>query len=273
MPESSEISNLGSAVAVTWPSLVVWGFIAARWLKGQPALPMEPRDPPGWHPGGVAFAFPVVIAVHLLAQAMLTYPETPDISSVRSESIRMAAEAIALVALLALGAPLRAADFGVCRRRIPSDVGIGVLGFLAALLPVLIVNLTVNALGWRAEGARHQFFDILFAAEGYATLLWIALAVVVLAPLTEELFYRVILQGWLETQISPRAAWLFVALMFSIVHSEPGRPDALPILPLALILGYVYQRRHSYVAVVVTHSLFNAINLALALWQEQGAPG
>jgi membrane protease YdiL (CAAX protease family) len=34
---------------------------------------------------------------------------------------------------------------------------------------------------------------------------------------------------------------------------------------LALILGYIYYRLRSYVALVVAHALFNAMNIALAL--------
>jgi len=39
----------------------------------------------------------------------------------------------------------------------------------------------------------------------------------------------------------------------------------LPLVPLALILGYVYYRRHSYLSVVLLHALFNGANLWLAL--------
>jgi membrane protease YdiL (CAAX protease family) len=154
-------------------------------------------------------------------------------------------------------------------RRLPGDAALGVAGFLAAWLPVVGVSALVEWLGWRAEGARHPFLRILEASPGIAAVLAIGIAVVLLAPLTEELLYRVILQGWLESRMSPRAALVFVALIFSIVHSQDGRPDALPLLPLALVLGYVYQRRHSYPAVVVLHGLFNAVNLALAVAHQE----
>jgi membrane protease YdiL (CAAX protease family) len=79
------------------------------------------------------------------------------------------------------------------------------------------------------------------------------------------LLYRVVIQGWLESRITPRAAIIFVSILFAAIHSESGRPDALPILPLALILGYVYHRRHSLLAAFTLHATFNAANLALAL--------
>ena len=38
-----------------------------------------------------------------------------------------------------------------------------------------------------------------------------------------------------------------------------------PLLPLSLVLGCVFERRHNYATVVVIHGLFNATMLALAL--------
>ena len=52
------------------------------------------------------------------------------------------------------------------------------------------------------------------------------------------------------------------AALFCAIHSFP---DALALAPLALILGFMYQQRQCYVTVVVTHSLFNATTVVLAL--------
>jgi membrane protease YdiL (CAAX protease family) len=84
----------------------------------------------------------------------------------------------------------------------------------------------------------------------------------VLAPLVEELIYRVVLQTWLQKIAPPREALIAVAIIFAAVHRLP---DALPLLPLALILGYVYQQRRSFLTIVLIHMLFNAVNLILAL--------
>jgi membrane protease YdiL (CAAX protease family) len=59
----------------------------------------------------------------------------------------------------------------------------------------------------------------------------------------------------------PAAAAIgIVTVLFAAVH---GLPDALPIVPLALVLGYVFHRTRSYVAVVTLHALFNSYNLIL----------
>ncbi|MGQ0636335.1 MAG: lysostaphin resistance A-like protein [Planctomycetaceae bacterium] len=270
MAESLHVGNLAAwlvVIALGGGSITVWGCVAARWVRGLPALDWEPREPCPWHPAAVAFAFPASIFVHLVVRGAGAQSGGADIDLVYAATLAMFGEWSALVGLLALGGPLRLADFGVNLQRLPGDIAVGVGGFLAACGPVMAVSALVEWLGWRGEGAKHPFLKILDASPGPETVAWIAVCVVVLAPLTEELLYRVILQGWLESRMSPRAALCFVALIFSTVHSQDGRPDALPLLPLALILGYVYQRRHSYPAVVVLHALFNAVNLALALSQ------
>jgi membrane protease YdiL (CAAX protease family) len=53
--------------------------------------------------------------------------------------------------------------------------------------------------------------------------------------------------------------------VFAGVH---GLHDALPLLPLALVLGALYHLRRSYVAIVTAHACFNAAFLVLALLQR-----
>ena len=52
------------------------------------------------------------------------------------------------------------------------------------------------------------------------------------------------------------------SVAFVMVH---GFPDMLALLPLAVVFGYVYERTHSYLAVVAMHATFNGVNLGLAL--------
>jgi membrane protease YdiL (CAAX protease family) len=136
----------------------------------------------------------------------------------------------------------------------------GVLGFAASILPVLGVWLLT--LPWRNISNAHGLLQLLDNDRSFSTLAWVFLAAVVLAPLVEELIYRVVLQTWLQKIAPPREALIAVAIIFAAVHRLP---DALPLLPLALILGYVYQQRRSFLTIVLIHMLFNAVNLILAL--------
>lgn len=153
-----------------------------------------------------------------------------------------------------------AADFGITQLNFGRQVADGVLGFIACIAPVLLVRL--STLWMQEPGGQHPFLKLLMENPEPLTIALIALAAVVLAPLVEEMIFRVMLQGWLQTVISPRWAIVSVAVLFCFVH---GFPDSLALMPLALILGAMYYRRYSYISVVVVHMLFNGVNLLLAL--------
>jgi membrane protease YdiL (CAAX protease family) len=113
----------------------------------------------------------------------------------------------------------------------------------------------------RAPENEHPFLKLLAAANPWETV-GVAFAAVVAAPLLEELLFRVLFQGLLESLVRPRLAILLPALMFSAVH---GSSDAIPLFPLSLVLGVLYHKRRSYIAVITAHAMFNATFLVLAL--------
>ncbi|MDA0835839.1 MAG: type II CAAX endopeptidase family protein [Planctomycetota bacterium] len=140
------------------------------------------------------------------------------------------------------------------------DVELGSKTFLLILAPVYALLLAT--LPFRNEENQHEFLQLLRDDPTSATLIWLILAAVVLAPLSEELMFRVILQGWLRARWPRHVAIVFTALLFAAVH---GWPDAIPLIPLALILGYVNDRYRNYTTIVLAHALFNGLNLALSL--------
>ena len=145
-------------------------------------------------------------------------------------------------------------------RRIQSNAKAGVVAFVYAVLPVALVLLATHAI--RTRDAQHSLLKLLTNHPGSATVAWVVLSAVILAPLVEELVFRVLLQGWLQTYLRPTLAIGVVALGFSAVH---GWRDMMPLIPLATVLGVLFYVTRSYIAVVVTHSLFNATNVVLAV--------
>ena len=145
-------------------------------------------------------------------------------------------------------------------RRIQRDCKTGVMGFVLAVLPVAIA--LVVSQSFRSKQTQHSMLKLLANHPGSATVVCVVLAAVVLAPLVEELVFRVLLQGWLQTLLRPPVAIGIVAVGFSAVH---GWPDMLPLIPLACVLGVMFYFTRSYLAVVVTHALFNLTNVVLAV--------
>ncbi len=139
-------------------------------------------------------------------------------------------------------------------------IKIGIYGFFIAFLPVILMLFSTFSL--RSEDKLNPLLKIVNANSNLQTFITVGILAVILAPLIEELIFRVIIQGFLVTKLRVNGwiAIVFTALLFSRVH---GNPDSFAILPLALVLGVIYYWTRSYLSVVVTHACFNFYNLVI----------
>ncbi|MBC5810912.1 MAG: CPBP family intramembrane metalloprotease [Candidatus Eremiobacteraeota bacterium] len=91
------------------------------------------------------------------------------------------------------------------------------------------------------------------------------LVAVVLAPLIEELLFRVTLFGALRRYLPIAGAAIVSGVVFGVVHAAASPSQLLTVsVPLALggiVLAYVYQIARNYWANVITHALFNSVPL------------
>ncbi|MCX7421144.1 MAG: CPBP family intramembrane metalloprotease [Planctomycetia bacterium] len=127
---------------------------------------------------------------------------------------------------------------------------------LASFLPVMLVLL---ATFWiRTPQATHPLLKLLQQDGQLQTFAAVVLAAVILAPLVEELMFRVILLGWLKTKTNSTEAIVISSVAFAAVH---GPLDGIALMPLALLLGFLYDRRRSYWSVFVAHAFFNLTNV------------
>lgn len=167
---------------------------------------------------------------------------------------------LVLIGLLAGSGRQSLGEFGLKWSPLSNQIRDGWFGFKLAILPMAATMALVAPL--RTQDSQNPLLRLLANDPEYVTLSLIILVAAIIAPLSEELIFRVILQGSLSTVMPSRLTIPIVAVAFSAVH---GPVDGLALFPLALLLGYVFQQRHSYMAVVVIHSLFNATMLALQL--------
>ena len=88
-------------------------------------------------------------------------------------------------------------------------------------------------------------------------------AVVILAPTAEEVFFRgVVLNAWLR-EAGRRWAYIGSATLFAAIHVS--LVALLPIFLLGLTLGWVYERKRNLLAPIALHATFNGMTVALAL--------
>ena len=126
-----------------------------------------------------------------------------------------------IVGLLRVDGPLRKEDFGCNLANWRNDALVGAGGFLASIIPVYIVTVSQQLLDLRGPDDKHPFFKILDNDNGSGVVYWVVAAVVVVGPMAEELLYRVLLQGWLQSHIAPWQAILFSAAIFCLIHFCP----------------------------------------------------
>ena len=94
------------------------------------------------------------------------------------------------------------------------------------------------------------------------------IAVVILAPLGEEVVFRGFLQQTLEKQWKDiTQAILFTALIFSLIHMNPYW--FIQIYFLGVILGFLAWKTKSIIAPLILHSLNNSMALLLSFLDSQ----
>jgi membrane protease YdiL (CAAX protease family) len=291
MPELVTVKHLAALLLVSGllvGSLASWFAAVARRLAGLgPMFPAERECPPRvpWTTAAVGWGVLGLLLGLMLLDALVVF-FAPGIALEADDPFDAAktlrivqftlVQNTVLVGILLLsiyGARGDARALGL-HLRAPLRQGIdAVVGFFLAIGPVFAMLLLSQFAGLRTDEAEHEFLKLLTNQGTPQTWFWVSLAAVVAAPLTEELLFRVVLQTSLEDWLTrllgqgrgpvPLPAAVAIgtsSILFCAVHNFP---DSLALLPLALLLGFIYQRRRSYPTVVLIHALFNASNLLL----------
>lgn len=90
---------------------------------------------------------------------------------------------------------------------------------------------------------------------------------VLLAPVAEEMMFRGILYPIVKQLGGPQLALWGTSLLFAAVHLN--LVTFVPLAVLALVLTLLYERTNNLLAPIIAHVLFNALNLATLLLQQQ----
>jgi membrane protease YdiL (CAAX protease family) len=172
---------------------------------------------------------------------------------------------VPLVAFLAFVLPMISrvslSELGI-RPPTTRDVVIGLVGSVAMWLAVVIASAIATSVTHR-----HDTEQAVAMLKGLKTPLSIAtffLVASVLAPIVEELTFRVFVFGAL-TRYFP--IWLSASLsglLFGAAHyGGPGQfvTVSLPLAFGGVVLAYVYATSRCYWSNVITHATFNTINV------------
>lgn len=250
-------------VAAVAASLLVVTWIVRRRRAGLPVVAARPQEPVPWSGIDVLQTLLIHVAVAFAGVAGLAEEAPLAIRLAVSGLATAVGMVFSLAYLIARGASLT--DLGLGDVRPAEDLRLAVGGLALVVAPVLAFAYAVNM--WVPY--EHPIVDLLRAQRDSTALAIVALSAVVVAPLAEELFFRRVLQGWLEKRL-PQAdggqAVGLAAAAFALAHAGQGLAF-LPLFPLALVLGHLVRRTGSIVPAVLLHGLFNAVSLALLLLQ------
>jgi membrane protease YdiL (CAAX protease family) len=250
-------------VAAVAASLLVATWIVRRRRAGLPVVAARPHEQVPWSGIDVLQALLIHVAVAFAGVAGLAEDAPLAIRLAVSGLATAVGTVFSLAYLIARGASL--ADLGLGDVRPAEDLRLAVGGLALIVAPVLAFAYAVNL--WVPY--EHPIVDLLRAQRDSTALAIVALSAVVVAPLAEELFFRRVLQGWLEKRL-PQAdggqAVGLAAAAFALAHAGQGLAF-LPLFPLALVLGHLVRRTGSILPAVFLHGMFNAISLALLLLQ------
>jgi membrane protease YdiL (CAAX protease family) len=147
------------------------------------------------------------------------------------------------------------------------DLWVGGAVFLG-VLPLVSLTATASALlaewlGSPVDPLAHDTLRRLREGAPSGTVALTIVAVVVAAPIAEELLYRGFIQTTLkEAGMGPVGGTLAASLLFVSIHATVLDAAMMPaLLALSMVLGLSFERTGRIGTPIVAHALFNAFNL------------
>ncbi|MCC6284192.1 MAG: CPBP family intramembrane metalloprotease [Phycisphaerales bacterium] len=283
MPLRDALAQIGAV----WPQVVVLlaigvvvflalaGVLRRGGLSKAAARDVKPFPSPMWLFVGVV----VFLAQALAAESIAKIPSLvgDEVGSLRYNAVRLALSAVAaggvglgMLVLMRKSAP----DAGLRIGGLDPLVGLGC--FILALPLVQVASMGAEWLYQEIYSASppriaHDTLAQIVAHRDDRTVWLLVAAVVIGAPIVEELVFRVGVQSAiLKVTGSPWGAVLGASLLFTLIHwgvvPPEGRFALAQIFVLSLSMGIAYERTRKLGVPIVMHVCFNAMTVALAMW-------
>jgi membrane protease YdiL (CAAX protease family) len=191
------------ALAVLVASATTWSKLFSRWRRGEPLLQYEPRTPVPW---GAPLA---MLAVVFVVFALLTPDAAPadPAESLHPTEVSQRIVAFIFMQSVVIGGVIviialvykpgvREIGLPMYAEELVRDIRIGIVACLAAVTPIYGVQLMMLAL---FGPSKHPLVEMVMGGEPNIGVVFLAsIAAVIAAPVSEEIFFRLLLQGWLE---------------------------------------------------------------------------
>ncbi len=143
-----------------------------------------------------------------------------------------------------------------------------VLGVALAVLgsiPVVYATSAINEGFVNPDPAYVEFLESLVPTDR-GSLVAGVLAIVVLAPLGEEILFRGLILGTLGRSLRPVAAVCVTGVLFGCTHMAPW--VVLPVSVLGIALGFLVLLTRTLTAAWIGHAFFNLISYVELAWSK-----
>ena len=245
----------------------------STWARS--ALSPTPWPPNAWPLVGVVFVALGVALLSVAAPALYFgfaahrglvdahHPLANPEQLVVAQLVGYGPVALFLLAMLPRLARVPLGDLGI-RTPTARALGSGALGTIAMWLLVSLASAVVFSITKRHD--TENAIALLQQMKTPADQVAFFVLACVLAPIIEELIFRVFLFNALTRYVPVAAAIVGSGAFFGLVHAIGGPPTqlvtvAIPLAIGGMVLAYVYARTRNYWANVTTHGLFNAISV------------
>lgn len=165
--------------------------------------------------------------------------------------------------------------FGTVRpaaRHLAIGLGVGLLAFFVIALGMgNLVELVFRFMGADAPPIQE---DLRQLAEEPATTPFLVIGAGLVGPIAEELFFRGMLFTALRRHLDLWPAAGISGLLFAVVHIQTSLEGYIVVValifPLGILLGWLYERTGSLVVPMVTHAVYNIIQVLLLVGLARG---
>jgi membrane protease YdiL (CAAX protease family) len=149
----------------------------------------------------------------------------------------------------------RLSDLGIAKASPGSYFRYGVMGGLSLIIMVLILGYVIKYL--QPDIQPQYYEEMLRSATQIPELLAVLVVGAVLAPLSEEIFYRGMFYPVFRKYLGPRWGIIFAGLLFGLVHWDLWR--TIPLALGGMGLCYIYEKSGSILVSTVAHGVWNGI--------------
>ncbi|SHG51663.1 hypothetical protein SAMN02745221_00364 [Thermosyntropha lipolytica DSM 11003] len=153
-------------------------------------------------------------------------------------------------------------DLGINPVSWPLFVQYGLGGGLFLIIFILLSSIPINYLN--PDLSPQLYEEILRSVQNKYQLGLLFLSGALLAPLSEELFYRGMIYPVLRRYLGVRGGILLGGVIFGLAHMDLWR--ALPLSIGGIILCYIYEKTGSLWPSIAAHGIWNGTMALILIW-------